>query len=170
MQACKIISILTYYIIDSWYGYIQSPVISGRLWGVTMTGSFPGISQFPASAGFSLFIPVFKKGILKLCIDSVCPKKTIGGEGERILKERGRGGLEWYVLRSARREGYMAVTPEIVANRGVSMMVFSQVIFRVLFCVAGCLVGLGRDVRFMSFQISRSRCFTARLDFLMWFR
>ena len=70
-------------------------------------------------------------------------EKTIGGEGERILKERGRGGLEWYVLRSASRRGYMAVTPEIVANRGVSMMVFSRVLFRVLFCMAGCLIGIG---------------------------
>ena len=64
----------------------------------------------------------------------------------------------------------MAVTPEIVANRGVSMMVFLRVIFRVLFCVAGCLVGLGRDVRFMSFHVSRSRRFKARLDPLVWFR
>ena len=37
----------------------------------------------------------------------------------------------------------MAVTPEIVANRGVSMMVFSRVLFRVLFCMAGCLIGIG---------------------------
>ena len=34
----------------------------------------------------------------------------------------------------------MAVTPGIVANHGVSI-VFSQVLFRVLFCV-GCLVDL----------------------------
>lgn len=53
MQARKIISILTHYIIDSWLGQIQSPVVQPAL-RCDYDGVVPGISIFS-----------FKKVILK---------------------------------------------------------------------------------------------------------
>lgn len=50
MQACKNISILTYYIIDSWYGYIQSPVVSDQPFFGVM-GGIPDVNAAEKKEG-----------------------------------------------------------------------------------------------------------------------